>query len=66
MTFAPPRDLGQAAGSGAADFARIDWSVYARTDRYYIKRFQAETNLTAMLLVDLSRSMDYPPPECVC
>jgi len=45
------------------DIARIDWSVFARTDRYYIKRFQAETNLTAMLLIDLSRSMDYPPPE---
>jgi len=45
------------------DPARIDWNVYARTDRYYIKKFQAETNLTAMLLVDLSKSMDYPPPE---
>jgi uncharacterized protein (DUF58 family) len=45
------------------DISRIDWSVYARTDRYYTKRFQAETNLTAMLLIDLSRSMDYPPPE---
>jgi uncharacterized protein (DUF58 family) len=45
------------------DPARIDWNVFARTDRYYIKKFQAETNLTAMLLVDLSKSMDYPPPE---
>jgi uncharacterized protein (DUF58 family) len=45
------------------DIARIDWSVYARTDRYYIKKFQAETNLTGYLVMDLSRSMDYPPAD---
>ena len=32
----------------------IDWNVYAKTDRYYIKKFQAETNLTGYLVMDLS------------
>lgn len=37
----------------------IDWAVYARTDKYYIKKFQAETNLNAYLLLDISESMNY-------
>ncbi|MFO0975802.1 MAG: DUF58 domain-containing protein [Planctomycetaceae bacterium] len=37
----------------------IDWHVFARTDRIYIKRYQAETNITGYLLMDLSRSMGY-------
>ncbi len=37
----------------------IDWQVFARTDRLYIKRYQAETNITGYLLMDLSRSMGY-------
>lgn len=37
----------------------IDWLVYAKTDRYYVKRFEAETNLTGLLVMDLSRSMGY-------
>jgi uncharacterized protein (DUF58 family) len=37
----------------------LDWRLYARTDRYYIKRFEDETNLRCYLLVDLSRSMGY-------
>ncbi|MGV2336076.1 MAG UNVERIFIED_CONTAM: DUF58 domain-containing protein [Planctomycetaceae bacterium] len=37
----------------------IDWQVYARTDRIYIRRYQAETNITGYLLMDLSRSMGY-------
>jgi len=45
------------------DLAKLDWAVYARTDRYYIKKFEAETNLTAYLVMDLSRSMDYPEIE---
>ena len=35
----------------------IDWLVYAKTDKYFIKRFEAETNLTAYLVMDLSKSM---------
>jgi uncharacterized protein (DUF58 family) len=41
------------------DPADIDWLVYAKTDRYYIKKYQAETNLTGYLLMDLSESMAY-------
>jgi uncharacterized protein (DUF58 family) len=37
----------------------IDWNVYAKTDRYYIKKFQAETNLTGYMVMDLSGSMGY-------
>ena len=37
----------------------IDWNVFAKTDRYYIKKFQAETNLTGYLVMDLSGSMGY-------
>lgn len=37
----------------------LDWRLYARTDRYYLKRFEDETNLRCMLLVDYSRSMEY-------
>jgi len=37
----------------------IDWRVFARSDRYYIKRFEDETNLRCHLLIDHSRSMGY-------
>jgi uncharacterized protein (DUF58 family) len=37
----------------------IDWLVYAKTDRYYIKKYQAETNISGWLLMDLSESMAY-------
>lgn len=37
----------------------IDWLVYAKTDRYYIKKYQAETNISGYLLMDLSASMAY-------
>jgi uncharacterized protein (DUF58 family) len=37
----------------------LDWKLYARTDRYYIKRFEDETNRHVYLLLDRSRSMGY-------
>jgi uncharacterized protein (DUF58 family) len=37
----------------------IDWKVFAKTDRYYIKEYEEETNLKAYLLLDCSRSMAY-------
>lgn len=37
----------------------VDWRVYARSDRYYIKKFEDETNLRCHLAVDQSRSMAY-------
>jgi uncharacterized protein (DUF58 family) len=44
------------AGDNIGD---VDWNVYAKTDRFYIKKFQAETNLTGYLVMDLSASMGY-------
>ncbi len=41
------------------DPADIDWMVYAKTDKYYVKKFEAETNITGYLLMDLSKSMGY-------
>jgi uncharacterized protein (DUF58 family) len=44
------------------DMRALDWNVYAKTDRFYIKKFQAETNLDCYLLVDQSASMNYGSP----
>jgi uncharacterized protein (DUF58 family) len=41
------------------DTRYLDWRLYARSDRYYLKRFEDETNLRCHLLVDQSRSMEY-------
>jgi uncharacterized protein (DUF58 family) len=37
----------------------LDWRLYARSDRYYVKRFEDETNLRCHLVLDTSRSMGY-------
>ncbi len=42
------------------DLRLVDWRAYARTDRYYVKEFEEETNLRFYLCVDASASMDYP------
>jgi uncharacterized protein (DUF58 family) len=41
------------------DLKDLDWNIYAKTDRYYIKKFEAETNVTGWLAMDLSASMAY-------
>jgi uncharacterized protein (DUF58 family) len=41
------------------DPSDIDWLVYAKTEKYYIKKYEAETNLTGYLVIDSSRSMGY-------
>lgn len=41
------------------DPRHLDWRVYARSDRYYIQKFEDETNLRCHLLVDQSKSMDW-------
>jgi uncharacterized protein (DUF58 family) len=41
------------------DLSTIDWKVYARSDRYYVKKYEEETNLRAHLLLDVSASMSY-------
>lgn len=44
------------------DIRAVDWKVWSRTNRYYIKQYEAETNLTGHLLVDVSGSMGYRGP----
>ncbi len=41
------------------DLSTLDWKVYARSDRHYVKKFEEETNLECHLLLDVSRSMAY-------
>ncbi|QDT24542.1 DUF58 domain-containing protein [Gimesia chilikensis] len=41
------------------DLRYVDWKVYAKSDRYYLKQFEAETNFTCYLLLDCSESMRY-------
>jgi uncharacterized protein (DUF58 family) len=41
----------------------IDWKVFARTDKLFVKRYEEETNLRAHLLLDVSASMYYPSPR---
>ena len=41
------------------DIADIDWRLFARSDRYYVKLYEAETNATFAVLLDVSRSMTY-------
>jgi uncharacterized protein (DUF58 family) len=41
------------------DLSTLDWKVYARSDRHYVKKFEEETNLDCHLLLDVSRSMTY-------
>lgn len=41
------------------DLATLDWKVYARSDKYFVKKFEEETNVECHLLVDISRSMNY-------
>ncbi|MEM7603302.1 MAG: DUF58 domain-containing protein [Verrucomicrobiota bacterium] len=45
------------------DTRRLDWRTWGRTDRYYIKEFEADTNLRLCLIVDTSGSMGYSDGE---
>jgi uncharacterized protein (DUF58 family) len=45
------------------DFRRIDWNAYARLERFFIKLFVEEEDLTVHLLVDTSRSMEWGEPD---
>ena len=41
------------------DIRRVDWRVYARTDRYYVKQYEADTNTNFTVLFDISKSMSF-------
>ena len=45
------------------DIKHLDWKAYGRTNRYYIKQFEEETNLNCYLLLDTSESMTYGSGE---
>ena len=45
------------------DTRRLDWRAYGRSDRYYIKEFEADTNLRLCLIMDTSGSMNYSAGE---
>jgi uncharacterized protein (DUF58 family) len=41
------------------DIRRVDWRLFARTDRYYVKQYEADTNTNLSILFDVSRSMSF-------
>src|SRR5262245_40060762 len=41
------------------DLSTIDWKVYARSDRFYVKKYEEETNLECHIVLDVSASMGY-------
>jgi len=41
------------------DLMRLDWKLFARSDRYYVKEFEDETNTSLSILLDVSASMNY-------
>jgi uncharacterized protein (DUF58 family) len=45
------------------DIRHLDWRVYGKSDRFYIKQYEAETNLRSHILVDCSASMRYPEQD---
>src|SRR4029450_2275390 len=42
------------------DLRHVNWKLYSRTNRLYVKQFDAETNMNLYLLLDVSGSMDWP------
>src|SRR4051812_8370521 len=58
VEFAEHREY--AAGD---DLRYVDWKVYGKTDRVYLKQYEAETNLICYLLLDVSESMQYRGPS---
>jgi len=52
----------RAYGSGD-EIRHIDWRLYGKTDRLYVKRYEEETNLRSHLILDTSRSMQYTSSE---
>lgn len=44
------------------EIKHIDWKAYGKTDRYYIKEFEEETNLKSYIILDASKSMEYGSP----
>ena len=45
------------------DLRYVDWKVYGKSDRFYLKQFEVETNLILYLVLDASESMQYQGPD---
>src|SRR5213080_286852 len=45
------------------DIRRIDWRLFARTDRFYVKEYEADSNSNFSVLLDVSKSMGYGSGE---
>lgn len=45
------------------DLRYLDWKVFGRSDKYYVKQYEDETNLICYLVMDVSESMSYRSPE---
>ena len=45
------------------DIKHVDWKVWGKTDKYYLKQYEEETNLVSVLVLDTSESMRYRSPE---
>jgi uncharacterized protein (DUF58 family) len=45
------------------DLATLDWKVFARSDKHFVKKYEEETNLTCHMLIDVSKSMGYASGE---
>jgi uncharacterized protein (DUF58 family) len=48
------------------DLRHVDWKVFGRTDKFYLKQYEDETNLLAYLVLDVSESMTYRGPDAPC
>lgn len=48
--------------SAGDDLRYVDWKVYGRTDKFYVKQFEQETNLSCQIIADCSESMKYRGP----
>ena len=58
IEFAEHREYAQ-----GDDLRYVDWKVYGKTDKYYLKQYEEETNLVSYLLLDTSESMRYRSAE---
>jgi len=45
------------------DIRRVDWKLYARTDRYFVKQYEADTNANLAIMLDVSKSMGFKSGE---
>src|SRR5438552_18992114 len=58
--FGASIDFSEHRGDVAGDdIRRVDWRLYARTDRDYVKHYEADTNTNGSILMDISRSMQF-------